>query len=91
MQTPVEIKLLDRKFTVNCLATEKESLLQSAKFLNKQLTEMHGKSSSGSLMNSILKLALNLSYKLTIADANEQRIEFKLNMLNVLLEQQLKR
>lgn len=87
----MEITLLDRKFTVNCLPTEKESLLQSAKFLNKQLTEIHAKNPTASLMNSVLKLALNLSYKLTVANTTEQRMQFKLNMLNAILEQQVQK
>ncbi|TRX57266.1 cell division protein ZapA [Thalassomonas sp. M1454] len=87
MQTSVEIVLLDKRFSVNCDADQKDGLLQSALFLNKQLQQIQEKSVNGSLMNNVLKLALNLSYELTTSQKIQQRAEFNINLINANLEQ----
>lgn len=87
MQSSVEIKLLDKKFSVRCSAEQKDGLLQSAKYLNNHLINIQENAPTAGLMNNVLKLALNLSYELTTTKAVQQRAECKINLLNATFEQ----
>jgi cell division protein ZapA len=61
---PVEVRILDRAFTVGVEASEKESLMQAASFLDARMREVRGNNRSAALDRVAVLTALNLAAEL---------------------------
>ena len=64
MSEPVEVRILDRGFTVGVEASEKESLMQAASFLDARMREVRGNNRSAALDRVAVLTALNLAAEL---------------------------
>ena len=64
MSEPVEVRILDRAFTVGVEASEKESLMQAASFLDARMREVRGNNRSAALDRVAVLTALNLAAEL---------------------------
>jgi cell division protein ZapA len=61
---PVEVRILDRAFTVGVEADEKESLMQAASFLDARMREVRGNNRAAALERVAVLTALNLAAEL---------------------------
>jgi len=63
---PVNIKLLDREYTVGCGPDELESLLSAAKLLDSKMREIRGGNRMAALDRVAVLAALNLAHELQL-------------------------
>jgi len=63
---PVNIKLLDREYTVGCGPDELESLLSAAKLLDSKMREVRGGNRMAALDRVAVLAALNLAHELQL-------------------------
>jgi cell division protein ZapA len=61
---PVEVRILDRGFTVGVEPDEKDSLMQAASFLDARMREVRGNNRSAALERVAVLTALNLAAEL---------------------------
>jgi len=61
---PVEVRILDRGFTVGVEPAEKDSLMQAASFLDARMREVRGNNRSAALERVAVLTALNLAAEL---------------------------
>jgi cell division protein ZapA len=61
---PVEVRILDRSFTVGVESAEKESLVQAASFLDARMHEVRGNNRTAALDRVAVLTALNLAAEL---------------------------
>lgn len=61
---PVNIHLLDREYTVGCVAEERDSLLAAAKMLDSKMREIRGSNRMAALDRVAVLAALNLAHDL---------------------------
>jgi cell division protein ZapA len=61
---PVEVRILDRGFTVGVEPSERESLMQAAAFLDARMREVRGNNRSAPLERVAVLAALNLAAEL---------------------------
>ena len=61
---PVSIQLLDREYTVGCVAEERDSLLAAAKMLDAKMREIRGGDRMAALDRVAVLAALNLAHDL---------------------------
>lgn len=61
---PVSIHLLDREYTVGCVAEERDSLLAAAKMLDGKMREIRGSNRMAALDRVAVLAALNLAHDL---------------------------
>jgi cell division protein ZapA len=61
---PVEVRILDRAFTVGVEAEEKEALMQAASFLDARMREVRGNNRTAALDRVAVLTALNLAAEL---------------------------
>lgn len=61
---PVNIRLLDREYTVGCLAEERDSLLAAARMLDGKMREIRGGNRMAALDRVAVLAALNLAHDL---------------------------
>ncbi|QOW25108.1 cell division protein ZapA [Lysobacter sp. H23M47] len=61
---PVSIQLLDREYTVGCVAEERDSLLAAAKMLDAKMREIRGGNRMAALDRVAVLAALNLAHDL---------------------------
>ncbi|KIQ97814.1 cell division protein ZapA [Lysobacter sp. A03] len=61
---PVSIQLLDREYTVGCVAEERDSLLAAAKMLDGKMREIRGGNRMAALDRVAVLAALNLAHDL---------------------------
>ena len=63
---PVNIKLLDREYTVGCAPDETDSLLSAAKLLDSKMREIRGGNRMAALDRVAVLAALNLAHELQL-------------------------
>ena len=63
MSTPINVKILDREFTVGVEAGEQESLLASASFLDSRMREIRGNNRMVGVEQVAVLAALNLAHE----------------------------
>ena len=86
MSEPVEVRILDRAFTVGVEASEKESLMQAASFLDARMREVRGNNRTAALDRVAVLTALNLAAELLQAKkaggSNDQALSRALGDMN---------
>ncbi|HSM10198.1 MAG TPA: cell division protein ZapA [Lysobacter sp.] len=83
---PVNIKLLDREYTVGCGPDELESLLSAAKLLDSKMREIRGGNRMAALDRVAVLAALNLAHELQLlrkqSEGSDQELTRVLGDLN---------
>ena len=64
MSEPVEVRILDRGFTVGVDPAERDSLMQAASFLDARMREVRGSNRTAALERVAVLTALNLAAEL---------------------------
>lgn len=64
MSDPVNVKILDREFTVGCEPGEREGLLAAAKLLDVRMREIRGNNRTAALDRIAVLTALNFAHEL---------------------------
>ena len=64
MSEPVEVKILDREFTVGCEPGERDSLMAAAQLLDARMREIRGAHKMAALDRIAVLAALNLAHEL---------------------------
>ena len=64
MSEPVEVKILDREFTVGCEPGERDSLMAAAQLLDTRMREIRGAHKMAALDRIAVLAALNLAHEL---------------------------
>ena len=86
MSEPVEVRILDRAFTVGVEAAEKDSLMQAASFLDARMREVRGNNRTAALDRVAVLTALNLAAELLQAKksggSNDQALARALGDMN---------
>ena len=86
MSEPVEVRILDRSFTVGVESAEKESLMQAASFLDARMREVRGNNRTAALDRVAVLTALNLAAELLQAKkaggSNDQALARALGDMN---------
>ena len=74
MSEPVNVKILDREFTVGVEADERDSLMAAAHLLDARMREIRGSNRMAALDRVAVLTALNLAHELLqLRQAAEQR------------------
>ena len=76
MSEPVEVKVLDREFTVGCEPGERDKLMAAAQFLDARMREVRGSNRMAALDRVAVVTALNLAAELLQskqADGNQDQ------------------
>lgn len=74
MSEPVNVKILDREFTVGVEADERDSLMAAAHMLDARMREIRGSNRMAALDRVAVLTALNLAHELLqLKQAAEQR------------------
>ena len=76
MSEPVEVKVLDREFTVGCEPGERDKLMAAAQFLDARMREVRGSNRMAALDRVAVLTALNLAAELLQskqADGNQDQ------------------
>ena len=86
MSEPVNVRVLDREFTVGCEPGEQDKLMAAAQFLDARMREVRGNNRSAALDRVAVLTALNLAAELLqgrqAGGAQEQQIARTLGDLN---------
>ena len=64
MTEPVEVRILDREFTVGCEPGERDSLMAAAQLLDARMREIRGNNKMAALDRVAVLAALNLAHEL---------------------------
>ena len=64
MSEPVEVRILDREFTVGCEPGERDSLMAAAQLLDARMREIRGAHKMAALDRIAVLAALNLAHEL---------------------------
>ena len=64
MTEPVEVRILDREFTVGCEPGERDSLMAAAQLLDTRMREIRGAHKMAALDRIAVLAALNLAHEL---------------------------
>lgn len=64
MSEPVDVKVLDREFTVGCEPGERDKLMAAAQFLDARMREVRGSNRMAALDRVAVLTALNLAAEL---------------------------
>ena len=90
MSEPVEVRILDRGFTVGVEPAEKDSLMQAASFLDARMREVRGNNRAAALDRVAVLTALNLAAELLQAKksggSNDQALARALGDMNSKLD-----
>ncbi|MCY7353963.1 MAG: cell division protein ZapA [Lysobacter sp.] len=71
---PVNVRVLDREYTVGVTADEKENLLSAAKLLDNKMREIRGSNRMAAVDRVAVLAALNLAHELQqLRNENDQR------------------
>ena len=74
MSEPVNVKILDREFTVGCEPDERDKLMAAAQLLDSRMREVRGSNRMAALDRVAVLTALNLAHELLqLKQAAEQR------------------
>jgi cell division protein ZapA len=76
---PVEVRILDREFTVGCEPGERDSLLAAAQLLDARMREIRGSNRMAALDRVAVLAALNLAHEFMQLKAETQSREQTLN------------
>jgi cell division protein ZapA len=76
---PVNIKILDREFTVGCEPAERDGLLAAAQLLDSRMREIRGSNRMAALDRVAVLAALNLAHEFMQLQAEKQSREQTLN------------
>ena len=79
MTEPVNIKILDREFTVGCEPDERDGLLAAAHLLDARMREIRGSNRMAALDRVAVLAALNLAHEFMQLKAETQSREQTLN------------
>ena len=79
MSEPVNIKILDREFTVGCEPAERDGLLAAANLLDARMREIRGSNRMAALDRVAVLAALNLAHEFMQLKAETQSREQTLN------------
>ena len=79
MTEPVNIKILDREFTVGCEPAERDSLLAAAQLLDSRMREIRGSNRMAALDRVAVLAALNLAHEFMQLKSETQSREQTLN------------
>ena len=79
MTEPVNIKILDREFTVGCEPAERDGLLAAANLLDARMREIRGSNRMAALDRVAVLAALNLAHEFMQLKAESQSREQTLN------------
>ena len=79
MTEPVNIKILDREFTVGCEPDERDGLLAAAQLLDSRMREIRGSNRMAALDRVAVLAALNLAHEFMQLKAETQSREQTLN------------
>jgi len=79
MTEPVNIKILDREFTVGCEPDERDGLLAAAQLLDSRMREIRGNNRMAALDRVAVLAALNLAHEFMQLKAETQSREQTLN------------
>ena len=82
---PVNVRLLDREFTVGCTPEQRDGLLAAAKMLDAKMREIRGSNRMAGVDRIAVLAALNIAHELLQArtEGNRERdIAHSLGMLN---------
>ena len=86
MSEPVEVRILDRGFTVGVEPAERDSLMAAAAFLDARMREVRGNNRSAALDRVAVLTALNLAAELLQArkagGSNDQALSSALGEMN---------
>jgi len=84
--TPVEVRILDREYTVGVADGERDSLLAAARVLDTRMREIRGSNRMAPLDRVAILAALNLAHELQLMrqerDARERELERTLDSLH---------
>ena len=64
MSEPINVRILDREFTVGCEPSEREQLLAAAQLVDTRMREVRGSSRTAALDRVAVLTALNLAHEL---------------------------
>jgi cell division protein ZapA len=83
---PVNVKILDREFTVGVVPEERESLMAAATLLDARMREVRGSNRMAALDRVAVLTALNLAHELlqlrTVSEERDQSLNRTLGELN---------
>ena len=82
---PVNVRLLDREYTVGCTPEQRDGLLAAAKLLDSKMREIRGTNRMAAVDRIAVLAALNLAHELLQVRPDTQRerdIAHSLGMLN---------
>jgi cell division protein ZapA len=79
MSEPVNIKILDREFTVGCEPDERDGLLAAALMLDSRMREIRGTNRMAALDRVAVLAALNLAHEFMQLKAESQSREQDIN------------
>ena len=82
---PVNVRLLDREYTVGCTPEQREGLLAAAKLLDGHMREVRGSNKMAAVDRVAVLAALNLAHELLQVRGEAQRerdLAHSLSMLN---------
>lgn len=83
---PVNIRLLDREYTVGCAPDEQDSLLSAARLLDGKMREIRGGNRMAALDRVAVLAALNLAHELQMlrqaSEANDRELNEALGKLH---------
>lgn len=86
MSEPVNVRILDREFTVGVVPEERESLVAAATLLDARMREVRGSNRMAGLDRVAVLTALNLAHELlqlrTQSDERDQTLSRTLGELN---------
>lgn len=86
MSEPVNVKILDREFTVGVIPEERDSLMAAASLLDARMRELRGSNRMAGLDRIAVLTALNLAHELlqlrTQSEQRDQSLNRTLGELN---------
>ena len=75
MSDPVNVKILDREFTVGCEPEERDGLLAAAQLLDSRMREIRGSNRMAALDRVAVLAALNLAHEFMTLKSEAQSRE----------------
>ena len=76
---PVNIRILDREYTVGCEPDERDGLMAAAKVLDAKMREVRGGNRMAALDRVAVLAALNLAHELQQVRGDGERLERELS------------
>ena len=90
MSEPVDVRILDREFTVGCEPGERDKLMAAAQFLDARMREVRGTNKMAALDRVAVLTALNLAAELlagkSSTGSHDQAVSRALGEMNLKLD-----